>query len=74
MMYRAYHSKYSTQHAESKTLDNISCAALISMSMMFARIVGDLRPKYLAVAFDVNKHTFRNDLYTSYKQGRREVM
>lgn len=72
-MYRAFHSRYATQLADTKTVDNVPCAALISMSMIFARVVSDLRPRYLAVAFDAHRRTFRNDLYLPYKQGRREV-
>ena len=72
-MYQAFHSRYATQLADAKTVNDIPCAALVAMSMMFARVVGDLRPKYLVVAFDSHKKTFRNDLYLPYKQGRREV-
>ena len=48
----------------------VHCGALTTMMLQFARFVRDVKPRYVAVAFDVNGHTFRNDLYPPYKQHR----
>ena len=51
----------------------VHCGALTAMMLNFARLVRDVQPRYLAVAFDVSRHTFRNDLYPAYKQHRSAV-
>jgi 5'-3' exonuclease len=43
------------------------------MSMYFASVVQIVRPKYMAVAFDAGKLTFRNTLFPNYKQHRTQV-
>ena len=48
----------------------VHCGALTTMLLQFARFVRDVKPRYVAVAFDVNGHTFRNDMYPAYKQHR----
>ena len=39
-------------------------------SKHFSRLIRDLRPKYIVAAFDVGRHTFRNELYEGYKAQR----
>lgn len=38
---------------------------------MFFKAVGDIKPKYIAVAFDVRAKTFRHKMYTEYKATRK---
>jgi len=38
---------------------------------MFIKAVGDIKPKYIAVAFDVRAKTFRHKMYTEYKATRK---
>jgi len=47
------------------------CGALTAMCMIFARFVREVRPRYLAVAFDTSKPSFRADLYPAYKATRK---
>ena len=54
----------------SDKLPVVHCGALTTMMLQFARFVRDVKPRYVAVAFDVNGHTFRNELYPPYKQHR----
>lgn len=51
----------------------VHCGALTVMMLQFARFVRDVKPRYLAVAFDVTRTTFRNDLYPAYKQHRSDI-
>jgi hypothetical protein len=51
----------------------VRCGTLTAMLMHFSRFVRDVKPKYLAVAFDAGKLTFRNELYEPYKQQRSAV-
>ena len=38
---------------------------------MFFKAVGDIKPKYIAVAFDMRAKTFRHKMYTEYKATRK---
>ena len=38
---------------------------------MFFKAVGDIKPKYIAVAFDMRAKTFRHKMYTEYKAHRK---
>ena len=40
---------------------------------MLTKTITDIKPKYIAVAFDFARKTFRNDLYADYKGGRKET-
>ena len=68
-----------SQTAESQVLiraiekenGKVGCGALTAMSMIFSRFVRDIHPKYVAVAFDTGRPTFRADLYAEYKAGRK---
>ena len=51
----------------------VRCGTLTAMLMHFMRFVRDVRPRYLAVAFDVEKKTFRNEIYPAYKEHRQGV-
>ena len=40
---------------------------------MLTKAITEIKPKYIAVAFDFARKTFRNDLYADYKGGRKET-
>jgi 5'-3' exonuclease len=46
---------------------------LIATTTLFARLIGALKPKYLAVALDAGRTTFRKHLYPRYKAHRQET-
>lgn len=50
--------------------NNIACGALTVMALNFARFIRNVKPKYVAVAFDTNSNTFRRKLYPAYKAQR----
>jgi len=69
--------EYTTSNGIKSTKDNsndnendIACGALTVMAFNFARFIRNVKPKYVAVAFDANSDTFRKKLYPSYKAQR----
>lgn len=58
---------------EDRAAVQLRCEPLVMMLMQFARLVRDIKPKYLAVAFDAGRKTFRKDLYPAYKLQRTQV-
>ena len=44
--------------------------AVYGFLLMLAKVFEDLKPTYLAVAFDKGRVTFRNELYADYKGNR----
>jgi hypothetical protein len=51
----------------------LRCEPLVVFFTQFAKLVRDLKPKYVAVAFDAGRTTFRNGLFPAYKQQRSAV-
>lgn len=47
--------------------------AVYGFTSMFKKILGDLNPDYIAVAFDKGSKTFRNDMYEEYKGTRSKM-
>ena len=47
--------------------------AVYGFAMQIINIINNIKPKYMVVAFDVSKHTFRNDLYDGYKATRKPM-
>lgn len=47
--------------------------AVFGFCNMLVKAIGDIKPKYIAVAFDYGKKTFRNDMYSEYKGNRKET-
>ena len=47
--------------------------ALYGFANQIIKIIKDIKPKYIAVAFDVSKKTFRNDIYDKYKATRKPM-
>ncbi len=68
IIHRAYHAlpDFSTSKGE-------PTGALYGLSAMLLKIVEDLKPDYIAAAYDVKGPTFRNDAYKDYKAGRQKA-
>ena len=47
--------------------------AVYGFAIQVINIISNIKPKYLVVAFDAGKHTFRNDLYDGYKATRKPM-
>ncbi len=66
LLHRAFYALPPTMHTEDGTPTN----AIYGFFTMLFHIVDEYSPEYLAVAFDVKKHTFRHEFYADYKGGR----
>ena len=47
--------------------------AVYGFAVQIVRIINELKPTHMAVAFDAGKHTFRNDMYDGYKANRKPM-
>ncbi|MBQ8452072.1 MAG: DNA polymerase I [Clostridia bacterium] len=47
--------------------------AVYGFAIQIQNIIQNIKPKYLAVAFDASKHTFRNDMFDGYKATRKPM-
>ncbi len=47
--------------------------AVYGFAIQILNIIQNIKPKYIAVAFDAGKHTFRNELYSGYKATRKPM-
>ena len=47
--------------------------AVFGFVKLMLKIIADKKPSYLAVAFDVHAPTFRHEIYTEYKAGRKPM-
>ena len=47
--------------------------AVYGFAIQIVKIIQDLKPTHIAVAFDAGKHTFRNELYSEYKATRKPM-
>ncbi|TSC55285.1 MAG: DNA polymerase [Parcubacteria group bacterium Greene0416_79] len=65
ILHRAYHAL--PEFANSK---GEPTGALYGLAAMLIKIIADLRPDYLAAAYDLPKPTFRHEAYEDYKAGR----
>lgn len=71
MLFRAY---YATSYNNiMKTSSGIYTNAVFAFANMLKKAINSLEPKYVAVCFDKGKHTFRHDLASDYKGGRKET-
>ena len=74
IVHRAYHafeaSKYrqATSLTVSKTGEVVS--AVYGFSVMLLKVLNDLKPTHIAIAFDKKGKTFRHDLFDQYKAQR----
>ncbi len=65
ILHRAYHAlpEFSNSKGE-------PTGALYGLAAMLIKIIADLKPDYLATAYDLPKPTFRHTAYKEYKEGR----
>lgn len=47
--------------------------AVYGFAIQIIHIIQDIKPKYIAVAFDASKKSFRNELYADYKATRKPM-
>ena len=66
LMYRAFHALPPLMNE-----DGVFTNAVFGFLSMLLKVVGDVRPEYLAVAFDLHGPTFRHKDYDAYKAGRK---
>lgn len=65
IIHRAYHAL-----PEFLSSKGEPTGALYGLSSMLIRIIGDLKPDYLAACFDLPQPTYRHEVYEEYKAGR----
>ncbi|OHA18995.1 MAG: hypothetical protein A2938_03235 [Candidatus Taylorbacteria bacterium RIFCSPLOWO2_01_FULL_48_100] len=65
ILHRAYHAlpEFSNSKGE-------PTGGLYGLAAMLIKIIADLKPDYLAAAYDLPKPTFRHTAYKEYKEGR----
>lgn len=68
LLYRAFYAMFSARLTDSQGRPT---GAVYGFLNMLLRLYDELAPQYLAVAFDKDKYTFRNDLYDGYKATRK---
>ena len=66
LMHRAFHALPPLSNE-----DGVFTNAVFGFLSMLLKVVGDERPRYLAVAFDMHGPTFRHKDYSEYKAGRK---
>ena len=66
LMHRAFHALPPLMNE-----DGVFTNAVFGFLSMLLKVVGDVRPEYLAVAFDLHGPTFRHKDYDAYKAGRK---
>lgn len=66
LIHRAWHALPPTMRTKKGEIVN----AVYGFTMILLRVIRDLKPDYLAVAFDLPKPTFRHKQYTAYKATR----
>lgn len=47
--------------------------AIYGFAIQILHIINNIQPKYMVVAFDAGKHTFRNDMFDGYKATRKSM-
>lgn len=68
IMYRSFYALPLLANSEGKYSN-----AIYGFAMQIINIINNINPKYMVVAFDAGKHTFRNDLYAGYKATRKPM-
>ena len=68
IMYRSFYALPLLSNSEGEYSN-----AIYGFAMQIINIVNSIKPKYIVVAFDASKHTFRNDLYCEYKANRKTM-
>lgn len=65
LLYRAFYALPSMMMANGNYTN-----AIYGFANMIIKIISDIRPTHMAVAFDVSKRTFRTDMFEAYKGTR----
>ena len=68
LLNRAY---FATPHFSTK--DGLPTGGVFGFLKLFLKIVGDMRPAYAVVAFDLRAPTFRHKMYDGYKATRKPM-
>lgn len=71
MLFRGYYATIYTRPM--KTSKGIPTNAVYAFATMFQKAVEIIQPEAVLVAFDAGKSTFRHELFTEYKGGRKET-
>ena len=67
----AFRAFYALDPANFRTQEGQYTNAVFGFLRMLVKMLQDEQPDYLAVAFDVSRHSFRTDQYPEYKAGRK---
>ena len=65
LLFRAFHALPLMDNGQGEYTN-----AVYGFMSMLLKVLGSEKPQALAVAFDVDKHTFRHESYSEYKAGR----
>lgn len=68
IMYRSFYALPLLANSEGKYSN-----AIYGFAMQIINIINNINPKYMVVAFDAGKHTFRNNLFNGYKATRKPM-
>jgi len=68
VVYRAYHAFPPLTTPEGELVN-----AVYGFSRILLKVIKDLHPEYIAVAFDMGKPTFRHASFAGYKAQRKET-
>ncbi|MBR3885798.1 MAG: DNA polymerase I [Clostridia bacterium] len=68
IMYRSFYALPLLSNSEGEYSN-----AIYGFAMQIINIINNIKPKYMVVAFDAAKHTFRNDLFDGYKANRKPM-
>jgi DNA polymerase-1 len=69
LAFRAFYALPTDLSTPAGTITN----AVFGFTSMLAKVLGDERPDYIAVAFDTPAPTFRDAMDPEYKAGRKET-
>jgi DNA polymerase-1 len=69
LAYRAFYALPTDLATSSGTVTN----AVYGFTSMLVKVLGDEKPDHLAVAFDAPAKTFRKEMDSTYKEGRKET-
>ena len=74
IVHRAYHAFGATKYREANTLTISKTGEVVSavygFAQMLLKVMNDLKPTHIAIAFDKKGKTFRHDLFVDYKAQR----
>lgn len=68
ILYRSFYALPSMMSANGKYTN-----AVFGFVNMLIKMINEIKPTHIAVAFDVSKHTFRTDKYPAYKGTRKPM-